>query len=176
MCANNLMSTAVTAAYLVLSPWLARTGAGEWLGVDVAGGAGELEAALGFMARHPGVWADVLGFAACGAVGQVFICTYFSPSPLFSLSLSTQQESVPEKKTNKTTNSLHALHLLLSPPSHSNSHAQNVHHDPIGRRLRPPPHAHASPRRRARLRRHRRRGCDRPPGETSQGGGEAEGG
>ncbi|KAF3063868.1 UDP-galactose transporter like protein 1 [Daldinia childiae] len=73
MCANNLMSTAVTAAYLVLSPWLARTGAGEWLGVDVAGGAGELEAALGFMARHPGVWADVLGFAACGAVGQVFI-------------------------------------------------------------------------------------------------------
>ncbi|KAI0114934.1 UAA transporter [Daldinia grandis] len=73
MCANNLMSTAVTAAYLVLSPWLARTGAGEWLGVDVAGGAGELEAALGFMAWHPGVWADVLGFAACGAVGQVFI-------------------------------------------------------------------------------------------------------
>ncbi|KAI1808413.1 UAA transporter [Daldinia bambusicola] len=73
MCANNLMSTAVTAAYLVLSPWLARTGAGEWLGVDVAGGAGELEAAMGFMARHPGVWADVLGFAACGAVGQVFI-------------------------------------------------------------------------------------------------------
>ncbi|KAI8963899.1 UAA transporter [Daldinia sp. FL1419] len=73
MCANNLMSTAVTAAYLVLSPWLARTGAGEWLGVDVSGGAGELEAALGFMARHPGVWADVLGFAACGAVGQVFI-------------------------------------------------------------------------------------------------------
>ncbi|KAI1484171.1 UAA transporter [Daldinia eschscholtzii] len=73
MCANNLMSTAVTAAYLVLSPWLARTGAGEWLGVDVAGGAGELEAAMGFMARHPSVWADVLGFAACGAVGQVFI-------------------------------------------------------------------------------------------------------
>ncbi|XXH05052.1 tyrosine/serine/threonine protein phosphatase [Hypoxylon texense] len=73
MCANNLMSTAVTAAYLVLSPWLVHTGVGEWLGMDVAGSAGELEAALGFMARHPGVWADVLGFAACGAVGQVFI-------------------------------------------------------------------------------------------------------
>ncbi|KAI0887270.1 UAA transporter [Annulohypoxylon maeteangense] len=73
MCANNLMSTAVTAAYLVLSPWLVHTGVGEWLGMDVAGGAGELEAALGFMGRHPGVWADVLGFAACGAVGQVFI-------------------------------------------------------------------------------------------------------
>ncbi|KAI6091095.1 UAA transporter [Hypoxylon rubiginosum] len=73
MCANNLMSTAVTAAYLVLSPWLVHTGAGEWLGMDVAGSAGELEAALGFMGRYPGVWADVLGFAACGAVGQVFI-------------------------------------------------------------------------------------------------------
>ncbi|KAL7627013.1 UDP-galactose transporter [Parahypoxylon ruwenzoriense] len=73
MCANNLMSTAVTAVYLVLSPWLARTGAGEWLGMDVAGNAGELEAALAFMGRHPSVWTDVLGFAACGAVGQVFI-------------------------------------------------------------------------------------------------------
>ncbi|KAI2639715.1 UAA transporter [Hypomontagnella submonticulosa] len=72
MCANNLMSTAVTAAYLILSPWLVRTGAGQWLGMDVVSG-GELEAALGFMGRHPGVWADVLGFAACGAVGQVFI-------------------------------------------------------------------------------------------------------
>ncbi|KAI1406747.1 UAA transporter [Hypoxylon fuscum] len=73
MCANNLMSTAVTAAYLVLSPWLVHTGAGEWLGMDVAGSAGELDAALAFMARHPSVWTDVLGFAACGAVGQVFI-------------------------------------------------------------------------------------------------------
>ncbi|KAI1143841.1 UAA transporter [Hypoxylon sp. FL0543] len=73
MCANNLMSTAVTTAYLLLSPWLVHTPVGEWLGMDVAGNAGELEAALGFMRRHPGVWADVLGFAACGAVGQVFI-------------------------------------------------------------------------------------------------------
>ncbi|KAI1096315.1 UAA transporter [Rostrohypoxylon terebratum] len=73
MCANNMMSTAVTAAYLVLSPWLVHTGVGEWLGMDVAGGAGELEAALAFMRRHPSVWTDVLGFAACGAVGQVFI-------------------------------------------------------------------------------------------------------
>ncbi|KAK6863938.1 hypothetical protein PG995_000466 [Apiospora arundinis] len=73
MCANNLMSTAVTASYLVLSPWLVQTGVGEWLGMDVAGSAGELGEALQFMARNPSVWADVLGFAACGAVGQVFI-------------------------------------------------------------------------------------------------------
>lgn len=83
MCANNLMSTAVTAAYLVLSPWLVHTGAGEWLGMDVAGSAGELDAALAFMARHPSVWTDVLGFAACGAVGQVFICKF--PLGYFSL-------------------------------------------------------------------------------------------
>lgn len=73
MCANSLMSTAVTTSYLVLSPWLVHTGLGEWLGMDVAGSAGELSEALQFMARHPAMWTDVLGFAACGAVGQVFI-------------------------------------------------------------------------------------------------------
>ncbi|KAL1857455.1 hypothetical protein VTK73DRAFT_8085 [Phialemonium thermophilum] len=73
MCANNLLGTLLTGAYLVLSPWLVHTGVGEWLGMDVAGSAGELAAALGFLRRYPSVWLDVLGFAACGAVGQVFI-------------------------------------------------------------------------------------------------------
>ncbi|KAI1168095.1 solute carrier family 35 member B1 [Nemania serpens] len=73
MCANNLMSMAVMATYLVLSPWLVHTGIGEWLGMDIVGSAGELEDALAFMARNPGVWSDILGFAACGAIGQVFI-------------------------------------------------------------------------------------------------------
>jgi UDP-galactose transporter B1 len=73
MCANNIMSTIVTGAYLIVSPWLVATGLGEWFGMDVAGNAGELKAALDFMARYPAVWKDVLGFAACGAVGQVFI-------------------------------------------------------------------------------------------------------
>ena len=79
MVANNVMSTAVTAAYLVASPWLVHTGLGEYLGMDVAGSAGELESALAFMHRYPAVWRDVLGFAACGAVGQVFICESFQP-------------------------------------------------------------------------------------------------
>jgi solute carrier family 35 (UDP-galactose transporter), member B1 len=74
MCANNIMSTAVTASYLLLSPWLVSTPIGQWLGMTVVGSSGELSEALDFMARHPTVWADVLGFAACGAVGQVFIC------------------------------------------------------------------------------------------------------
>ncbi|KAG5915264.1 hypothetical protein E4U53_004509, partial [Claviceps sorghi] len=73
MCANNMMSSLVTGLYLVASPYLVATGLGEWLGMDVAGGAGELTAALDFMRRHPAVWKDVVGFAVCGAVGQVFI-------------------------------------------------------------------------------------------------------
>lgn len=79
MCANNMMSSALGGLYLILGPWLVATPLGEWFGMAEAVGAGgraggELGAALGFMARHPGVWRDVLGFAACGAVGQVFIC------------------------------------------------------------------------------------------------------
>lgn len=81
MCANNMMSSALSGLYLLLSPWLVQTPLGEWFGMaEAVGGVGqgELAAALGFMARHPGVWKDVLGFAACGAVGQVFICESFS--------------------------------------------------------------------------------------------------
>ena len=75
MCANNMMQTLVTTTYLLLGPWLGTTAAGRWLGMDAAGaGAGEWRAALAFMGRHPAVWRDVLGFAATGAVGQVFIC------------------------------------------------------------------------------------------------------
>ncbi|ATY60454.1 solute carrier family 35 member B1 [Cordyceps militaris] len=73
MCANNAMSSLVTGAYLLVGPaLLAATGAGEWLGVGT-GDAGEMGAAMAFMARYPAVWWDVLGFAVCGAVGQVFI-------------------------------------------------------------------------------------------------------
>jgi len=42
--------------------------------MPLVSGDGEFAAALGFMARHQAVWLDVLGFALCGAVGQVFIC------------------------------------------------------------------------------------------------------
>ncbi|KAG5945371.1 hypothetical protein E4U59_005908 [Claviceps monticola] len=73
MCANNMMSTLVTGLYLLASPRLVATGVGEWLGMDVVGSAGELTAAMDFMRRYPAVWKDVLGFAVCGAVGQVFI-------------------------------------------------------------------------------------------------------
>jgi UDP-galactose transporter B1 len=85
MAANNLLGSAITGGYLLLSPWLVHTPLGEWFGMDLAGGAGELKAALGFLARHPEVWRDVLGFALCGCVGQVFICMCSSSFPFFPL-------------------------------------------------------------------------------------------
>lgn len=78
MMANNLLSSVITGGYLVLSPWLVKTGLGEWFGMAAATGSeGELASALAFLARHPEVWRDVLGFAVCGCVGQVFICEHF---------------------------------------------------------------------------------------------------
>lgn len=76
MCANNMMSTLVTGVYLLVSPFMVGSAVGEWLGM---GESAELRGALEFMARYPAVWRDVLGFAACGAVGQVFICMFFPP-------------------------------------------------------------------------------------------------
>ena len=86
MCANNIISTVLTLSYLALSPYIVHTGIGEYLGMDLAsGGGGEFAAALGFMARYPSVWYDVLGFAMCGAVGQVFICMFpYSPFSIFT--------------------------------------------------------------------------------------------
>lgn len=162
MCANNMMSTLVTGFYLLVSPYLVATGVGDWLGMDVAGSAGELGEALSFMARHPSVWRDVLGFAACGAVGQVFICKLsLSCPPTTGCLLLTLIAA-----------SLHPLHLLLGPPRHRHRYPQDVHHDPLRRRLRSPPHADAVARRRPRVRRHRRRGRHCEAGEDGQGGGQ----
>lgn len=77
MCALNVMSTVLTLCYLAASPFLVQSGIGIFFGMD-ARGAGELQEALLFIKRHPAVGWDVLGFAACGAMGQVFICTSFA--------------------------------------------------------------------------------------------------
>ena len=84
MCAQNVMSTVLTVSYMLVQPWLAGSWVGEWVGV---GKGGELRGALEFVGKYPGVGWDVLGFAACGAVGQVFICEFFifPYSPLSSL-------------------------------------------------------------------------------------------
>ncbi|KAK8221324.1 UAA transporter [Phyllosticta capitalensis] len=72
MCAQNFMSTALTGVWLLISPYVAGTPVGAFVGMK-AGDAGELAQALDFVQRHPQVGWDVLAFAACGAVGQVFI-------------------------------------------------------------------------------------------------------
>ena len=87
MCANNIIMTVLTLTYLALSPYLVHTGIGEYLGMDLTSSSGELAGALAFMARHPKVWYDVLGFAMCGAIGQVFI--FYTLSTFSSLLLVT---------------------------------------------------------------------------------------
>ncbi|UPX12867.1 UDP-galactose transporter [Ascochyta rabiei] len=72
MCAQNIMSTALTVSYLLISPYIAGTPLGSYIGLSPTGN-GELSDALAFVTTYPSVGWDVLGFAACGAVGQVFI-------------------------------------------------------------------------------------------------------
>jgi hypothetical protein len=133
MCANNIMSTLLTFSYLALSPYLVHTGIGEYLGMDLAsGGGGEFSAALAFMARHPKVWYDVLGFAMCGAIGQVFICMSFL-SPLISSNPS------QTKCTNLMPNSLHPQHILIPSPRNHHRNPKDAHHDPLCGLVRTPP-------------------------------------
>lgn len=158
MCANNIISTILTFSYLALSPYLVHTGIGEYLGMDLAsGGGGEFAAALGFMARHPAVWYDVLGFAMCGAIGQVFICMSL-PRPAY-LKL--------------TRTSLYTVHILLPPPGHHNRDPKNAHHDPLRNLVRAPSRRQAMDGRGARLRRDRRRGRNHPPRESRKREGKA---
>ncbi|KAI9852667.1 MAG: UDP-galactose transporter [Thelocarpon superellum] len=92
MCAQNVLNTVLTTAYLLASPYLAQTAIGAYLGLEgrtTTGGEweGEFGAALAFIRRHPAVGRDVLGFAACGAIGQVFI--FYTLSTFSSLLLVT---------------------------------------------------------------------------------------
>ncbi|KAF2680290.1 UDP-Glc/Gal endoplasmic reticulum nucleotide sugar transporter-like protein [Lentithecium fluviatile CBS 122367] len=73
MCAQNIMCTLLTTAWLLLSPYLASTPLASAIGLPPSTGAGELRDALSFVTTYPSVGIDVLSFAACGAIGQVFI-------------------------------------------------------------------------------------------------------
>ena len=72
MCAQNLISTLLTISYLLLAPLLAASPLGALVGVSPTAG-NEFRDAVAFVTAHPSVGWDVLAFAACGAVGQVFI-------------------------------------------------------------------------------------------------------
>jgi solute carrier family 35 (UDP-galactose transporter), member B1 len=93
MVAQNLLSTALTLTYLFAMPYLSsNTAILALLPVaPAASGSGsgsvELSAAISFLSRHPQVMRHVLGFAVCGAVGQVFI--FYTLSRFSSLLLVT---------------------------------------------------------------------------------------
>ena len=73
MAAQNVLSTLLTAAYLLLLPLLPSALLAA-LAIPLAPTTThELPLALEFLRSHPRARADVLAFAACGAVGQVFI-------------------------------------------------------------------------------------------------------
>ncbi|KFY73621.1 hypothetical protein V499_06311 [Pseudogymnoascus sp. VKM F-103] len=69
MCATNILASALTISYLLISPLIATTPLGVYLGLDLTSAAtgGEVATAMSFLNRNPAAWVDVLGFAACGA-------------------------------------------------------------------------------------------------------------
>jgi UDP-galactose transporter B1 len=70
MCAQNIMATALTISYLFVAPYIGPTAFGQYIGMDAGS---ELTSAISFIKENPAVGWDVVGFAVCGAVGQVFI-------------------------------------------------------------------------------------------------------
>lgn len=56
-CGLNVFGFFLTMGWLVVNPW-----------------SSELSDAIAFVKQNPSVAGDVVGFALCGAVGQVFIC------------------------------------------------------------------------------------------------------
>lgn len=81
MVAQNVLSTLLTAFYLLASPLLPQT----TLTSSIDGS--EFSHALSFIHRNPAILPDILGFAACGAFGQIFI--YYTLSRFSSLLLVT---------------------------------------------------------------------------------------
>lgn len=70
MVASNIMATALTASYLFVTPLIPKAFIPAFIPID---NTNELASASRFLTAHPSVLQDVLGFAACGAIGQLFI-------------------------------------------------------------------------------------------------------
>ncbi|KAI4244994.1 MAG: hypothetical protein LQ352_006657, partial [Teloschistes flavicans] len=86
MVAQNVLSTLLTTTYLVLSPILAqKTPLFSIFNISSASSTNELSSALTFIRTHPSVGKDILLFAVCGAVGQIFI--YYTLAKFSSLLL-----------------------------------------------------------------------------------------
>ncbi|KAL8967366.1 MAG: hypothetical protein Q9183_002954, partial [Haloplaca sp. 2 TL-2023] len=87
MVAQNILSTLLTTAYLLLSPIIAtHTSLFSLLSIPQTS-ANELSSAVDFVRANPAVGKDILLFALCGAVGQIFI--YYTLAQFSSLLLVT---------------------------------------------------------------------------------------
>lgn len=118
MCALNIMSSLLTSTYLLVLPYLAQSGIGSLIGLDLGTGVGELYGALDFIQRHPEVGWDILGFAASGALGQVFICESRDASlALVSITNPCSHDS---------------LHFRQSSLGHRHRDTQDFHHGALG--------------------------------------------
>ncbi|KAJ6036534.1 hypothetical protein N7540_000813 [Penicillium herquei] len=89
MVAQNVLSTVLTAGYLLIMPHLSQSGLLHNLLPFPIPPSNETElwSAISFLQRHPEALKNVLGFAACGAVGQLFI--FYTLSRFSSLLLVT---------------------------------------------------------------------------------------
>lgn len=89
MIAQNVLSTMMTAAYLLIMPHISQSGIlHNLLPLPIPPSTEtELFGAISFLSRHPEALKHVLGFAACGAVGQLFI--FYTLSRFSSLLLVT---------------------------------------------------------------------------------------
>ncbi|PLB41974.1 UDP-galactose transporter HUT1 [Aspergillus candidus] len=89
MVAQNVLSTLLTTGYLLAVPHLSSTGVlHNFLPIPIPPSTEtELTSAISFLSRHPEALKNVLGFAACGAVGQLFI--FYTLSRFSSLLLVT---------------------------------------------------------------------------------------
>lgn len=89
MVAQNVLSTFLTATYLLIMPHLSQSGLlHNLLPIPIPPSTEtELYSAIQFLTRHPEALKHVLGFAACGAVGQLFI--FYTLSRFSSLLLVT---------------------------------------------------------------------------------------
>lgn len=161
MAALNAISTVLTSVYLLLSPYLAHTGIGGYVGMDLAKNAGELQGAVAFIQRHPSVGWDILGFAACGAIGQVFICT----------SAACIRSTSDDQLTGRSPD---VIDLRQSALGHGDCDQEDADHDHLGRLVRSHTERDAMARRRAGLWRDRCRGGVDQAGEKGQGAGEGQ--
>ena len=118
MCALNILSTILQAGYLLISPYLQQTTLGAMLGMGEGAVGGELQHAVDFISRHLAVGWDILAFAACGALGQVFICKYTCHSLTALLYADCS--------------SLHALDVRFASAGDGHGDEEDAHDDSLG--------------------------------------------